>query len=66
MHIITLITDITDGVEVRKILEHIGVDSEAPSIAAARGRERIRFFWGGGPAPGVPGVTESALSDRVF
>ena len=46
MRIITLITD---GVEVRKILEHIGVDSEAPSIAAAcGGGERIRFLGGVG------------------
>ena len=32
-----LIAFITEGAEVRKILNHIGVDSEPPSIAPARG-----------------------------
>ena len=32
-----LIAFITDGAEVRKILVHIGVDSEPPRIAPARG-----------------------------
>ena len=32
-----LIAFITDGAEVRKILEHIGVDSEAPRVSPARG-----------------------------
>jgi hypothetical protein len=32
-----LIAFITDGAEVRKILEHIGVDSEPPRISPARG-----------------------------
>ena len=31
---------ITEGAEVRKILNHIGVDSEPPSIAPARGPPR--------------------------
>ena len=32
-----LIAFITNGAEVRKILEHIGVDSEPPHITPARG-----------------------------
>ena len=32
-----LIPFITDGAEVRKILEHIGVDSQAPRFTPARG-----------------------------
>ncbi len=32
-----LITFITNGAEVRKILEHIGVDCEPPHITPARG-----------------------------
>jgi len=32
-----LIAFIAEGAEVRKILNHIGVDSEPPSIALARG-----------------------------
>lgn len=32
-----LIAFITDGTEVRKILEHIGVDSQAPRLTPARG-----------------------------
>ena len=32
-----LIAFITDGAQIRKILEHIGVESEPPRIAPARG-----------------------------
>ena len=32
-----LIAFITEGAQIRKILDHIGVDSQAPSIATARG-----------------------------
>ncbi len=32
-----LIAFITEGTEIRKILEHIGVDSQAPSIALSGG-----------------------------
>jgi hypothetical protein len=32
-----LIAFITEGVQIRKILDHIGVDSEPPHIAPARG-----------------------------
>ena len=32
-----LIAFITDGAEVRKILEHIGADPQPPRIAPARG-----------------------------
>jgi hypothetical protein len=32
-----IIAFITNGAEVRKILEHIGVDSEPPHISPARG-----------------------------
>ncbi len=32
-----LIAFITEGVQIRRILEHIGVDTQAPRIAPARG-----------------------------
>ncbi len=32
-----LIAFITEGTQIRKILDHIGVDSESPHIAPARG-----------------------------
>ena len=32
-----LIAFITEGVQIRKILDHIGVDSEPPHISPARG-----------------------------
>ncbi len=32
-----LIAFITDGMQIRKILDHIGVDSEPPHISPARG-----------------------------
>ncbi len=37
MRIITFITFITFSADIHKILEHIGVDPEAPRIAPARG-----------------------------
>lgn len=39
-----LIAFITDGTQIRRILDHIGVDSEPPHIAPARGLP----LWGDG------------------
>ena len=42
-----IIAFITDGAEVRKFLEHIGVDSLAPRVSPARGPP----LWDGCDAP---------------
>ena len=47
-----LIAFITDGAEVCKILEHIGVDSQAPRISPARGPP----LWDDCDAPAGKGV----------
>ena len=47
-----LIAFITEGTQIRKILDHIGVDSKPPHIAPARGPP----LWGEGDAQMGEGV----------
>ncbi len=47
-----LIAFITDGTQIRKILDHIGVDSEPPRISPARGP----LLWDDGDAQTGDGV----------
>ena len=68
---LSLILPITDGAEVRKILGHIGVESQAPSIgsstrATAVGRVRCATTGGcwGTAGLGSGGTTGTRLSGR--
>ena len=40
-----LIALITDGAVVRKILEHLGLPTTAPSLAPARGPPELELAW---------------------
>jgi hypothetical protein len=40
-----LIAFLTDGFVVRKILDHLGLDSEPPILAPARALEESEFAW---------------------
>ena len=49
----------TEGVQIRQILEHIGVDTRAPRIAPARGPP----LWGACDAQGADGAGQGAPID---
>ena len=49
----------TEGVQIRQILEHIGVDTRAPRIASARGPP----LWGACDAQGADGAGQRAPID---
>ena len=50
---------ITEGVQIRRILEHIGVDTQAPRIAPARGPP----LWDACDAQGADGTGQGAPID---
>ena len=50
---------ITEGVQIRQILEHIGVDTRAPRSASARGPP----LWGACDAQGADGAGQRAPID---
>ena len=54
-----LIAFITEGVQIRRILEHIGVDTQAPPIAPARGPP----LWDECGAQGAHGAGQGAPID---
>ena len=56
MHILAFITE---GVQIRRVLEHIGVDAQAPPIAPARGPP----LWDECDAQGADGAGQGAPID---
>jgi hypothetical protein len=64
-----LIAFITEGVQIRKILDHIGVDSEPPHISPARGPplwDDCDAQTDDGVAPGISGAPLNPLVNSAF
>ena len=53
---------VTEGVQIRRILEHIGVDAQAPPIAPARGPP----LWDECDAQGADGAGQEAPIDPDY